>query len=75
MNGLVLFSTSTCGPCRAAKQWMHQHGVQFTEINLTVQPNYAPWVQQQTGQRTVPQFFLNGQWLPGGFPAVQAMMV
>lgn len=72
MNGLVLFTTTTCGPCQNAKAWLQQRNVSFQEVNLDQRQDLIPWLAQQTGQRTVPQFFVDEKWVPGGFPAVQA---
>ncbi len=72
MNGLVIFTTTTCGPCRNAKAWLQQHRVPFQEVNLDQRQDLIPWMHRETGQRTVPQFFQDGQWVSGGFQAVQA---
>jgi glutaredoxin 3 len=72
VNGLVLLTTTTCGPCRNAKAWLNQRNIPFQEINLDHRPDLVPWMVQQTGQQTVPQFFLDGKWIAGGFRAVQA---
>lgn len=72
MNGLVIITTTTCQPCKNAKAWLTQRGVRFSEINLDQRQDLVAWVQQQTGQQTVPQFFFDGQWIRGGFRQVQA---
>jgi len=72
VNGLVIVTTTTCGPCRNAKAWLKQRGIQFSEVNLDKRQDLIPWLFETSGQRTVPQFYSDGNWIPGGFPAVQA---
>jgi len=73
LDGLVLFGSPNCAPCRQASAWLDQQGISFRKVAVDNRER-ASWVQQRTGQNTVPQFFLNGHWLQGGFRQVQALV-
>lgn len=72
MNGLTIFTTTHCGPCRQAKARLQARGIPFNEVNLDHRPELLPWLQQMTGQNTVPQFFWNETWLRGGLREAEA---
>lgn len=73
MSGLVLFGTQGCGGCIQSAQWLTDNGFVFRKYDVTTSANVIQWLQQVTGQRTVPQFFFNGHWLAEGFARVQHM--
>lgn len=62
-----VYSTSVCPYCVRAKQLLERKGIAYTEINLS---NEAPEVRvelmERTRHRTVPQIFINDQFI-GGF--------
>lgn len=62
-----VYSTSVCPYCVRAKQLLERKGIAYTEINLS---NEAPEVRvelmEKTRHRTVPQIFINDQFI-GGF--------
>ena len=68
-----VYSTTVCPYCVRAKQLLERKGVAFTEINLS---NEAPEVRmeliQKTKHRTVPQIFINDQFI-GGFDQLYAL--
>src|SRR5574343_250467 len=73
MAVVVIYSTSVCPYCIRAKQLLKRKGVAFKEINLS---NEAPEVRielmQRTNHRTVPQIFINDQFI-GGFDQLYAL--
>ncbi|EPF70114.1 glutaredoxin 3 [Acinetobacter rudis] len=62
-----VYSTSVCPYCVRAKQLLERKGIAYTEINLS---NEAPEVRvelmEKTRHRTVPQIFINDEFI-GGF--------
>ncbi|WP_445116614.1 glutaredoxin 3 [Acinetobacter sp. WZC-1] len=68
-----VYSTTFCPYCVRAKQLLERKGVAYTEINLS---NEAPEVRmeltQKTSHRTVPQIFINDQFI-GGFDQLYAL--
>jgi glutaredoxin len=73
MQGLVLFGMQNCGGCEQAAQWLDRQGCSFSKYDVTTSREVILWLQQQTGQRTVPQFFLNGHHVQGGFQQLQQL--
>ncbi|WP_312159465.1 glutaredoxin 3 [Acinetobacter sp.] len=73
MAEVIIYSTTVCPYCIRAKQLLERKGVQYKEINLS---NEAPEVRvelmQRTNHRTVPQIFINDQFI-GGFDQLYAL--
>lgn len=67
-----MFSGPNCPGCINAKQWLDANGVAYQVQDIS-NPQVAQYLVQATGQRTIPQFFHNGQWLSGGFRQVQQL--
>jgi glutaredoxin 3 len=63
---IKLYSTTSCGYCRAAKQLLTARNLPFTEIDCTDDDETRERLVDETGQRTVPQIFLDGVPI-GGF--------
>ena len=73
MAEVIIYSTTVCPYCVRAKQLLGRKGVAYKEINLS---NEAPEVRmelmQRTNHRTVPQIFINDQFI-GGFDQLYAL--
>ncbi|MEB5476985.1 glutaredoxin 3 [Acinetobacter sp. ESL0695] len=73
MANVVIYSTTVCPYCVRAKQLLERKGISYKEINLS---NEAPEVRvelmQRTNHRTVPQIFINDQFI-GGFDQLYAL--
>ncbi|OQS05574.1 glutaredoxin-2, mitochondrial-like [Thraustotheca clavata] len=71
-HGAVVFSKTTCGYCRMAKDVLNSVGARYhvVELNQMHDDPTGDDVQnacyQLTGQRTVPNVFINGQSIGGG---------
>jgi glutaredoxin len=57
-----LYSTNWCRDCRAAKQFLNAHGIQYTEINVDADPAASAEVMDHVGKRAVPQLVIDGEW-------------
>ncbi|CEG67705.1 Putative Glutaredoxin [Rhizopus microsporus] len=67
-NKIVVFSKTYCPYCRRAKEVLKQHGVQFFVMELDVEElgsAIQQYLQEKTGQRTVPNIFINEQHIGG----------
>jgi glutaredoxin 3 len=51
---------------------LSKKGVPFEEVDVTLDDEKRNWLFKTTGQRTVPQIFINGQAL-GGFDDMCAL--
>lgn len=55
-----------------AKGLLARKGVPFSNIDVTNDPEKRVWLTQTSGQRTVPQIFINGKSI-GGFTELSAL--
>lgn len=69
---VVVYLTSWCPYCHRAKSLLSEKGVSFKEVDVDERPELRPWLQEKTGQRTVPQVFVNSRSL-GGFTDIAAL--
>lgn len=51
---VTIYSTPTCGYCKAAKDFFKQHGVQYTEIDVAADQAKAREMIEKSGQMGVP---------------------
>ena len=62
-----VYSTSVCPYCVRAKQLLERKGIAYTEINLSYEaPEVRVELMEKTRHRTVPQIFINDEFI-GGF--------
>ena len=69
---VVLYSTDYCPYCVRAKALLSKKGVAFKEVNVETRQEMRAWLAQASGQRTVPQTFVNGRPI-GGFTEMAAL--
>ncbi len=55
-----------------AKALLSRKGVQFQEIDVSFDDEKRQWLMQASGQRTVPQIFINDKPV-GGFDDIAAL--
>jgi glutaredoxin 3 len=65
MPQVVMYTTSWCPYCRAAKSLLAAKKVDFTEIDVTEEPKLRLEMERLSGRRTVPQIFINGKPIGG----------
>lgn len=66
MAKVEVYTWSNCPFCVRAKDLLSRKGAAFEEINLDGKDDELARLRERTGQRTVPQIFIDGQ-LIGGF--------
>ena len=55
MEEITMYSTSWCGDCRRAKQFLKERGVHFAEVNIDEEPDAEDLVMSvNEGRRVVP---------------------
>ncbi|MFU8925425.1 glutaredoxin 3 [Acinetobacter puyangensis] len=70
---VVVYSTTVCPYCIRAKQLLERKGIAYQEINLSTEPaEVRSELMQRTNHRTVPQIFINDQFI-GGFDQLYAL--
>jgi alkyl hydroperoxide reductase subunit F len=61
-----------CPYCAKAKALMGAKGIEYDEVDVTHDEAKALEMIERTGQRGVPQFFIDGQWV-GGYDSLAYM--
>ncbi len=72
MANVKIYRTTYCPYCNMAERLFDEMGVEYEEIDVTNDPETRMKLVEETGMRTVPQIFVNGQPL-GGFTDVKAL--
>ena len=57
---IKVYSTHSCGYCFAAKRLLKARDLPFTEIDCSGNDETRERLMEETGQRTVPQIYLDG---------------
>ena len=63
---ITLYTADPCGFCRQAKALLAARGLEYTEVNLTKDPEGRAALVMRTGQMTFPQIVV-GERSIGGF--------
>lgn len=69
---VVIYTTNYCPYCHAAKRLLTAKKVAFSEINVEGDDVKRQWLIEKTGQRTVPQIFIDDKSF-GGFEDMQEL--
>jgi glutaredoxin 3 len=69
---VIIYTTEYCGFCTRAKRLLAEKQVKYTEIDVGDRPDLRTWLVKASGQRTVPQIFINGKSI-GGFSDMSAL--
>lgn len=72
MASVQVYTTPSCPYCVQAKRLLNQKGVAFDEIDVANDPVRRAWLVEATGQRTVPQIFIDDKAY-GGFTDIAAL--
>jgi glutaredoxin len=59
---IKMYTASWCRDCRAAKQFLETHGIEFTEVNVDNDPAASAEVLRHVGKRAIPQLVIDGEW-------------
>ena len=73
MNTVTVLTSPTCSYCHAAKSLLQQQGVDYQEVDLLKDSEQAQQLLIRSGQRTVPQIFINDKPI-GGFTELSQLI-
>jgi len=73
MNTVTVLTSPTCSYCHAAKSLLKQRGVDFQEVDLFKDGELGQQLLIKSGQRTVPQIFINERPI-GGFTELSQLV-
>jgi glutaredoxin 3 len=62
---VLIYRTRYCPYCAMAARVLDSEGVPFTEVDVTGDHARRRWLRETSGQRTVPQIFIDGQSIGG----------
>lgn len=66
MPAIKIYTRRWCGYCVAALDLLEKKGVAFEHIDASGNPELRRWLAEVSGQRTVPQIFVDERPI-GGF--------
>lgn len=66
---VTIYTTEYCAYCVRVKALLSKKAAPFTEIDVGERGDLRTWLVEASGQRTVPQVFINGRSV-GGFTDV-----
>lgn len=69
---VLVYTTDYCPYCTRAKALLAKKKVPFIEVNVEQRPELRSWLASASGQRTVPQIFINNEPI-GGFTDMAAL--
>ena len=72
MPHVKIYTMRGCPYCSDAKELLDRKGVRYEEIVAGRDPKLRAWLEQVTGQDTVPQIFVGERSL-GGFSDIDAL--
>ncbi len=72
MPKVVVYTKRHCPYCVRAKALLDRKGVAYEEIDAEGDEEIRAWLAEASGQKTVPQVFVNGRSL-GGFSDIDAL--
>ena len=65
MKPVKIYLTDWCGWCRRAVALLEERNIPFEAIDVDGDYETRAWLVEATGQRTVPQIFIDGESIGG----------
>jgi glutaredoxin len=59
---VLMYGVTWCGDCRAARQFLASHGIEYTEIDVDRDREASDELVRRVGKRAVPQLVIDGVW-------------
>src|SRR5262245_4009293 len=69
---VTVYVTDYCPYCARAKALLTKKNVRFAEVDVEGRTDLRSWLASASGQRTVPQIFINNRSI-GGFDDMAAL--
>lgn len=69
---VIVYSQPFCGYCTAAKRLLDRKGVEYTEVDVMLDPEKRTEMIERSGRQTVPQIFFGERHI-GGFDELNAL--
>jgi glutaredoxin 3 len=65
MNQVTIYTADPCARCGKAKALLMRHGIEFSEVNLSKDPDGRAELVQRTGLMTFPQIVIGSRTIGG----------
>jgi len=65
MAKIRVYSTPMCPYCKMTKEFLKEKGIEFEDIDVSVDREAAIEVIEKSGQMAVPQIEINGKFIIG----------
>ena len=65
MANVTIYSTPTCGYCKAAKEFFAKHNIEYTEHDVANDSAKAQEMIEKSGQMGVPVIFIDDEMIIG----------
>ena len=65
MQSAIIYTTPTCGYCKAAKEFFTEHNVSYTEKNVATDPYAREEMIKKSGQLGVPVIEIGDKVITG----------
>ena len=62
---VIIYTTPTCGYCRATKEFFKEHNVSYTEYDVSTDSAKAHEMIEESGQMGVPVIIIGGELVIG----------
>jgi glutaredoxin 3 len=72
MSKVEIYTTGSCVWCVAAKNFLKQRGFSYEENRVDQNPAKYDEMLQRAQRRSVPQIFIDGEWIGGYEDLVEA---
>jgi mycoredoxin len=59
---VIMYGVTWCGDCRAARQFLDSHGIEYTVIDIDRDPDASTELVRRVGKRAIPQLVIDGEW-------------
>lgn len=69
-HNVIVYSTPTCPYCNMAKNYLRDNGIEYKDVNVSIDQNAAREMIQKSGQMAVPVIDINGEIIIGFQPEV-----
>ena len=57
-----VYTAAWCRDCRATKQFLDSHGIQYSEVNVDLDLAASEELVRHVGKRAIPQLVIDGEW-------------
>ena len=65
MANVTIYSTPTCGYCKAAKEYFAKHNIKYTDYDVAKDSAKAQEMIEKSGQMGVPVIYIDDEMMIG----------